>query len=634
MPDQIKELFTARVLVIGTGAAGYNAAVHCSHFGLKPVIITNRRTYGTSRNTGSDKQTYYKTGLSAEGDSVRAMTQTLFSGGAVDGDLALCEAAHSLQEFFHLVSIGVRFPHNRWGEYPGYKTDHDPCGRASSTGPFTSKAMTECLEQEAGRLKIPVYEGIKPVKILSEKNTVYGLIVLKNHKLKIIYADYIIFATGGPAQIYDYTVYPRSQASASGVLAQAGLSFVNMGEWQYGIGSTVFRWNLSGSYQQIIPRYVSLDENGKEYEFLEEWFSPAEIGKAIFRKGYEWPFHPEKLCTGGSSLIDLAVYQERYLRGRRVFLDFTRNPSGIKSPLIKNIGTEAAAYLEKSGVNAPTPVQRLKQLNPQSYFLYLDHKIDLAKEYLAVDILPQHHNGGVKVDCWWQTEIKNLFCVGEAAGTHGVTRPGGAALNAGQTGGYRAALYIAGCGKTKKTGRCEISDIRMFNNSRRSYSGRHGSQKKEMQNMLTNLKKLASRHLVFIRSREGAQIVLDECRVCLRALSSYCPETDNYHTYFELSEVTALLRLFASSVLHYIRAGGKSRGSYLINAKKTGLNACKKTASDRRFHGKIQEVKICRQKIKTFFRPVRPVPKRNDWFEKVWHEYTGGEIFRQNRRAS
>ncbi|HBE01820.1 MAG TPA: hypothetical protein DC049_05015, partial [Spirochaetia bacterium] len=67
MPDQIKELFTARVLVIGTGAAGYNAAVHCSHFGLKPVIITNRRTYGTSRNTGSDKQTYYKTGLSAEG---------------------------------------------------------------------------------------------------------------------------------------------------------------------------------------------------------------------------------------------------------------------------------------------------------------------------------------------------------------------------------------------------------------------------------------------------------------------------------------------------------------------------------------------------------------------------------------
>ncbi len=33
--------------------------------------------------------------------------------------------------------------------------------------------------------------------------------------------------------------------------------------------------------------------------------------------------------------------------------------------------------------------------------------------------------------------------VGEAAGTHGVCRPGGSALNAGQVGSERAARYIA-----------------------------------------------------------------------------------------------------------------------------------------------------------------------------------------------
>ena len=39
------------------------------------------------------------------------------------GDLALVEAALSTQEFFHLVQIGVPFPHNAYGGYVGYKTD-------------------------------------------------------------------------------------------------------------------------------------------------------------------------------------------------------------------------------------------------------------------------------------------------------------------------------------------------------------------------------------------------------------------------------------------------------------------------------------------------------------------------------
>ena len=39
--------------------------------------------------------------------------------------------------------------------------------------------------------------------------------------------------------------------------------------------------------------------------------------------------------------------------------------------------------------------------------------------------------------------IKHLFPIGEVNGSHGVTRPGGSALNAGQVGGFRAAEYIA-----------------------------------------------------------------------------------------------------------------------------------------------------------------------------------------------
>ena len=59
-------------------------------------MVTEHRLSGTSRNTGSDKQTYYKLSLAGDTpDSVRDLAGVLFHGECVDGDLALCEAALS-----------------------------------------------------------------------------------------------------------------------------------------------------------------------------------------------------------------------------------------------------------------------------------------------------------------------------------------------------------------------------------------------------------------------------------------------------------------------------------------------------------------------------------------------------------
>ena len=121
-------IFTYNSVVIGSGAAGFNAAGRLHQYGqTDTVIVTERVNNGTSRNTGSDKQTYYKLTLSgSDSDSVREMTASLFAGQCVDGDNALCEAALSVPSFLRLVELGVPFPRNRWGEYIGYKTDHDP----------------------------------------------------------------------------------------------------------------------------------------------------------------------------------------------------------------------------------------------------------------------------------------------------------------------------------------------------------------------------------------------------------------------------------------------------------------------------------------------------------------------------
>ena len=49
----------------------------------------------------------------------------------------------------NLAELGVEFPVNRYGEYVGYKTDHDPFARAASAGPLTSRFMTEALQKRA-----------------------------------------------------------------------------------------------------------------------------------------------------------------------------------------------------------------------------------------------------------------------------------------------------------------------------------------------------------------------------------------------------------------------------------------------------------------------------------------------------
>ena len=627
-------------LVVGTGAAGYNAAVHLFDRGVRNfAIITENRLAGTSRNTGSDKQTYYKVACAGAGkDSPRAMAETLFAGASMDGDMALCEASHSLEEFFHLVSIGVDFPHNRYGEFAGYKTDHDPLQRASSIGPYTSKKMTERLEDAVLAHGIPIIDKTRVIRILSDRknNHACGLLCLEDGRdFRIFFSRNIIFASGGPAGLYESTVYPESQFGAGGVLARAGVVFSNITEWQYGIGSVKFRWNLSGSYQQVIPRYVSVDGDGREEEFLSAYFPSAQsLSRAVFLKGYEWPFDPAKIAGAGSSMVDLAIYVEKQVKGRRVFLDYTRNPAGLA---LGDIDRTAGEYLAKSDALRPAPLERLLRLNPLSYDLYRDNGIDLSKEYLEIDVLPQHHNGGAEVNIWWETSVKHLFAIGECAGTHGVHRPGGSALNSGQVGGLRAASFIAGR-YLKEDVFFDSKDLEAMAAAALAefeydYAGaftpRNGQGSAAA--LLRDLQGMNSRAAMFIRSREE----LEKCSRKLDDLAKKKPglNTDSaaeLSAFFRFGETLLFSRLLYNGILCYIKDGGKSRGSFLITDSPKSMESCLAGAEiDTAHRDKVLNTAYDgrEDKVVSSFRQVRPIPDSDTWFEKVWREYREGTVF-------
>ncbi|MDR2096074.1 MAG: FAD-binding protein [Treponema sp.] len=623
-------------LIVGSGAAAYNAAVHLYDRGpVNFAIITENRLWGTSRNTGSDKQTYYKVACAGkEGDSPRNMAETLFDGGSMDGDIALCEAAHSLEEFFHLAALRVDFPHNTYGEFAGYKTDHDPLQRASSIGPYTSKKMTEQLEMEVKRRDIRIIDKTRLIKLLHDEKVprVYGAFCLVHDEHFAVYlAKNIIVATGGPAGLYRNTVYPLSQFGSSGILAREGINFANITEWQYGIGSVKFRWNLSGSYQQVIPRYIALDDKGEE-EFLCSYFSSiGNLGRAVFLKGYEWPFNPAKIAGQGSSMIDYAIYREKRLKGRRIYIDFMHNPLGNDRIGIFNLDTidaSAYTYLANSNALQATPLERLKRLNPLAYELYLSHGIDLAKEYLEVDVLPQHHNGGVEVNIWWETSLAHLFAIGECAGTHGIKRPGGSALNSGQVGGLRAASFIAGhylkddayFAHPRAVFDKARDEIKNFEKEFEHIGQNGGSTPGDI---LLRVQEINTASASFIRSRESTEKSLEQLKALEQEPLVY---GGDLRELFQLKETMLLSRLLHEAILYYISMNGKSRGSCLYLEDKDDGILSKEPATDPDYRDMVLTSAL-RGSVINKLRPVHPIPESDTWFEEVWRKYRDGEIF-------
>ena len=184
-------------IIVGAGAAGMNCAVHLYEFmtdsGVtdaqdKIAVVTAGLALGTSRMSGSDKQTYYKMGTSRDvPDSAEEFAKTLTAAGCCHGDLAMAEAIGSLREFYHLVQASVPFPHDRLGSFIGYKTDHDPSERATSAGPKTSKYMSQCLEKQLRRYGIQIHDHMEVVHLLTagtgNSKRIVGVVTVDRNKL-------------------------------------------------------------------------------------------------------------------------------------------------------------------------------------------------------------------------------------------------------------------------------------------------------------------------------------------------------------------------------------------------------------------------------------------------------------------
>lgn len=640
-------------IIIGSGAAGLNCAAHLYDYGCRNIaIVTDQLGDGTSNNAGSDKQTYYKLGLFGDtADSPADLARTLTAGGMCHGDIAYVEAACSVREFFHLVNRGVPFPCDRYGCYIGYKTDHDPRRRGTSAGPKTSWLMFDSLLKQVRGNETTIFDGYKIIHLITAEGSsgrrVLGAVAINkseteapNCGLVIFNTQNVVLATGGPGELYADSVYPSGQVGSLGLALRAGAVAQNLTEWQFGLGSVGFRWNLSGSYQQVVPSYFAADSpDGLRSYFLDDYF--PDLGQQatnIFLKGYQWPFSAEHVGNMGSSLVDIAVHQQRQ-QGLGVYMDFTHNP-GEDDFALDLLDSEAREYLTRCGATAAVPYSRLAQMNPAAVAIYADHGVDLQQP-LPVAVCAQHCNGGVRADLWWETDVEHLFAIGEVCGTHGV-RPGGSALNSGQVGGLRAAQYIANRYADAPLPPEEFVALARpdLGQCTRRLMQHHqaGASAPTNQQVRREIQQRMSQYASFLRDATQISRALTQARRQYQQLQEQgiqIADGQQLLTAVENDELCLAQLACLEALSAYISRGGGSRGSYLILHPEGDCEVAtpqgsqlRWRAEDKAMHREILEVRLQEDgNLRTTVSQVRPIPDEDPWFETVWRRWQQGETF-------
>jgi succinate dehydrogenase/fumarate reductase flavoprotein subunit len=650
-------------VIVGAGAAGMNAAVHLYEFftqkGIKDAqdriaVVTAGIALGASRMSGSDKQTYYKMGTSPDvPDSALEFAKSIIAAGCCHGDLALAEAIGSLREFYHLVQAGVPFPHDSIGSFFGYKTDHDPYERATSAGPKTSKMMCECLQRQVVRYGIRIYDNQEVAHLLTagenEKKRIAGVVTIdkkalntKSFGINVFQCENLILAAGGPGELYKTSVYPKNQSGIHGLAFEAGLVAENLTESQFGLASTKFRWNVSGSYMQVIPRIFSTDADGNdEREFLADYFrSMSKMATNIFLKGYQWPFDPQRIENCQSSLIDILVFNETQ-KGRRVFMDFRKNPIGnsnMKPFASEDLAEEALAYLRKTGAMQKTPIERLSHMNQPAIDIYKEHGIDLRKEPLEIAVCAQHNNGGFAVNHWWQSNIQRTFVVGEMAGTHGVKRPGGAALNSGQTGSLRAAEFIANVyGASLPSKNSAAKEIKtQAGELIEKFAGFGQSKGLKAKDVIDEIQQRMTASAGHIREIRDARNALTQAIALVNRIKQEgiaIKNTKDIPSAVRAEHLALASVAYLKAIVTLLEQGSGSRGSHLVLSP-DGVHIA---GTEFRFKPENTDLRNSILRIEydpkqpDLFRcenvTPRPVPTERKAFEPAWKDYRQGKIY-------
>ena len=371
------EQYEHDVLVIGSGAAGLTLALHLAKTTKVAVICKGDLNQGSTF--------YAQGGIAAvldDKDTVEDhVDDTLTAGaGLCHADAVEFTVRNSKSSVEWLISQGVEF--SRWSEdeYHLTKEGGHSRRRIIHSADATGMAVSECLTKNAlAAYNIEVFNRHVAVDLIRKQSRCQGAYVLNRESghVALFSAKYVVLATGGASKAYLYTSNPDG-ASGDGIAMawRAGCRVANM------------------EFNQFHPTCLY---HPKAKSFLITEAIRGEGGKLLLPNGERFMDRFDKRAElAPRDVVARAIDHEMKRLGVDcVYLDISH-----KSPefLLNHFPTIRARCLELG--------------------------IDISREPIPVVPAAHYTCGGVMVDEFGQTDVSNLFAIGETSftGLHGANR--------------------------------------------------------------------------------------------------------------------------------------------------------------------------------------------------------------------
>jgi succinate dehydrogenase/fumarate reductase flavoprotein subunit len=326
-------------------------------------------------------------------------------------------------------------------------------------------------------------------------------------------------------------------------------------------------------------------------------------------------------------------------------MDFLHNPIGSSnmSPFrIEDLEPEALNYLKAAGAMQKLPIERLEHMNRPAIDIYKEHDIDLHSEPLEISVCAQHNNGGFAINRWWESSIKHTFVIGEMAGSHGVKRPGGSALNAGQVGAARAAEYIANVyGGEVSNAIVNESQIKQVIEKIEGLNKSKSSLVPD--EVISQIQHRMTTYGGHIRKKENAEKAITEAIALYKLIQKNglkVKESKKLITAIQAEHLALSSVAYLKAILELLNAGSGSRGSHLVlNADGIEIHPdIKDPDTGRPLRFKPENKDLRNTIIRIQFNektgefdcknvPVRAAPKGRKAFEPAWTDYRQGKIY-------
>jgi len=412
------------VLVIGGGGGGASAAVFAAGGGAKTLITTKLR-FGDSNTLMAEGGIQAAVG---KFDSPALHYLDTLGGGGFQNLPNLVQAlvsdAPMILEW--LARLGVMFDRKEDGDLLASFAGGQCRRRVHSAADYTGMEIMRVLRDEVYSQGIEILEFSPAVElILDEKRRCAGAVFvnLDTDEMFVIRAKTVILATGGIGRLHiqGFPTTNHYGATADGLVIadRAGAKIIFMDAIQFHPTGTAYPEQLLGLLVSEAFRGWSAQlVNGEGRRFIHELETRDITSSATIREVVE-------------------------------------RKNGVATPTGMH-----GVWLDTPLVEINKGKGTIHRIFPHLFHRFDTYGIDITKEPVLVYPTQHYQNGGILIDEYGETTVKNLFAAGEVSGgVHGRNRLGGNSLLDIFVFGRRAGIQAALRAKEAVVGRPSLDHV-------------------------------------------------------------------------------------------------------------------------------------------------------------------------------